>query len=80
MWSDAPAGVMVCVAEQYRFVPIATQHAIIGQIEYGAHGSLIVSALANPLFANSSNFSDATIGVGFIQSAAAFQLPHQVSF
>ncbi len=69
---------MICVSEQFNFVPIATQHIIIGQSEYGAHGSLIISALANPLFANSTNFTDATIGVGLLQSSATFQLPHQV--
>ena len=68
----------MCIAEQFRFVPIATQRSIVGQIEYGAHGSLMISALGNPLFANSSNFTDVTIGVGFIQSSATFQLPHQV--
>jgi hypothetical protein len=70
---------MVCVAEQFRFVPIATQHTIAGQSEYGAHGSLIISALANPLPANNTNLTDLTIGVGSTQSSASFQLPHQVA-
>ena len=70
---------MACVAEEFRFVPIATQHTIIGQNEYGAHGSLIISALANPLPANNTNLTDLTIGVGSTQSSASFQLPHQVA-
>ena len=70
---------MVCVAEQFRFVPIATQHTIVRQTEYSAHGSLIISALANPLLANNTNLTDLTIGVGSAQSSATFQLPHQVA-